>query len=780
MERVIRSIKKFQVVFPIICLVLVCEEGYAQRASQLDAKSVDHIIAAMTLHEKAMLLVGAEITMPLSKTAHNVDGVAGHTIGLDRLGIPMTLMADGPVGVRISPIHSKDLRTYYCTAFPSSTLLASTWDINLAAHEGKAMGSEASEYGVDVLLTPGINIMRNPLCGRNFEYLSEDPVLSGRIGAGVVNGIQSEGVAACVKHFIANNQQTNKLGNDARISQRALREIYLRNFEICVKTSSPWTMMSSYNKLCGVYTQANVDLLKTVLRDEWHYTGMVMTDWYKKRNTVDQVCGGTDLMMPGELSQVEEIEEAVAHGNLSEKDVDICVKHILEYITKTLSFKKYAYSNNPDLKKNAILSRDVATQGMVLLKNKVNTLPLDQIEKISLFGATAYESIAGGTGSSNVNKPYIVDIVEGLENTGYVVDPFLKDIYLKYKDFQNSLLVNPKAKDWEKLSYFRPVLPEMDIRKNKNLVAEQAQRSDMAIIVIGRGSGEESDRVLNDDFYLTDAEHYLIKRVCTEFHAQNKKVVVILNICGVMETVSWKDLPDAILLAWFPGQECGNAIADVLKGKVTPSGKLPVTFPCAYTDIPSSKNFPIVGQTTKGKDFDYTNYEEGIWVGYRYFSTFNKLVSFPFGYGLSYTKFAYDCPIVKRKNGKWEARIRVTNVGNRSGREVVELYVAAPQSNLEKPTYELKAFAKTKLLSAGESEVVIMTFSDYDIASFDERSSSWIMDRGKYNVLFGSSVDDIRASVPYHASTEKRWKVNRVLAPVVKVKSMNMIVTSSK
>lgn len=748
---------------------------YAQCVVRLNEKSINEVIDRMTLHEKAMLLVGAEVTVPLSKTNRNIVGIAGHTFHIERLGIPMITMADGPVGLRISPVRAQDKRTFYCTAFPSSSLLASTWDIDLAAREGIAMGNEAKEYGIDVLLTPGINIMRNPLCGRNFEYFSEDPVLSGKMGAAIVKGVQKEGIAACVKHFIANNQQTNKLGNDARISQRALREIYLKNFELCVKGSSPWTMMSSYNKLSGVYTQANFELLKTVLRNEWKYKGMVMTDWYKKRNTVEQIRGGTDLMMPGEISQVKEIEDAVLNDSLNEQEVDLCVKHALELIVKTHSFKTYSYSNKPDLRCHAALSREVATQGMILLKNEKNVLPFKPVEHISLFGATAYQSIAGGTGSSNVNKSYIVDIFTGFENAGISINPSLKNLYLKYKDFQNALLINPSANEWEKLSYYRPVLAEMDIKRNKELVARQSKESDVAVIVIGRNSGEESDRVLENDFYLTEIEKSLIEIVSTEFHARNKKVIVVLNVCGVMEIASWKKYPDAILLSWFPGQECGNAIADILTGKINPSGKLPVTFPLSYTDIPSSSNFPITGKTSKGKDFDYTNYEEDIWVGYRYFSTTEKAVSFPFGYGLSYTKFKYDNPVLRRTKLGWDTMIRVTNVGSVAGREIVELYIGAPaNSNLVKPIYELKSFAKSKLLLPGESELVKMSFSDYDLASFDENISSWVTDKGLYRVFWGTSSVDMKASSLFHILGEKKWPVHRVLAPVEKIKPISV------
>lgn len=661
---------------------------YAHKKVSTGKHDIQELLNRMNVHEKALLIVGAEKTMPSQMKF--VAGAAGYTYTFPSLGIPSVVMADGPMGVRISPFRKDDARTYYCTAFPSCSLLAATWDKELASLEGQAMGDEARNYDVDVILTPGINIMRNPLCGRNFEYFSEDPVLSGYMGAAVIKGIQSKGVAACLKHFIANNQQVNKLNNDARIPLQALREIYMKDFEICIRESNPWAIMSSYNKIGGLYTQANPELLRTVLRKEWNYKGMVMTDWYKKRNTVEQVSGGSQLMMPGEWSQVEEIEKAVKDSILSEKELDECTGYVLSFIKKIENSKKKVKEKTLDLNVNAALSRKIATEGMVLLKNNENTLPLiDKNLKVSLFGVSAYRSIVGGGGSSNVNKSYIINIADGLKNEGMSIDADLENIYDKYCQYQEAFLIPRKAQQWEKLSYFRPMIQEMDITRNKELLAEQAGKTDVAIIVLGRTSTEESDSRPAEVFGHNVIEKAMINQVCKEFHARHKKVIVVLNVGGVIETESWKNLPDAILLSWFPGQECGNAVGDILTGKACPSGKLPMTFPIKYKDIPSSNNYPIVNKTKSGKNFDYTNYEENIWVGYRYFTTAHKKVSYPFGYGLSYTTFAYDRPKLRKKGDKWIAQIRVTNTGDRTGREVVQLYVNTPLNSIEKPIYEL-------------------------------------------------------------------------------------------
>ena len=688
----------------IVLGFLFCSLGSAGGSLRLAEDNIDEIVKQMSPREKAMLLVGCESLVSKDSLTVYVPGAAGYTKAFPQYGIPSTVMADGPVGVRIFPIKV-DGKRHYCTCFPSSTLLASTWDTQLVETQAGAMGEEAAVYDVDVILTPGINIMRNPLCGRNFEYFSEDPVLSGLMGAAMVNGVQSRGIGTSLKHFVANNQQVNKLNNDSRIPVKALREIYLKGFEICLQHSNPWTVMSSYNKIGGILTQSNAELLRTVLREEWGYDGLVVSDWYGKRNSPEQLEGGTNLLMPGEKAQLEEIEAGIESGALSMEVIDDAVKHILDYVVKTKAFRKDIHAALPDLEQHAALSRSVAGQGMVLLKNDSCVLPLKGIKNISLFGATAYHSIAGGGGSSNVNKSHIVDISTGLEQVGFVLDSSLKDLYTKYNAYQEAVLID---------------------------------------------------------------------KVCEEFHARNKKVVVLLNIGGVVETASWKNKPDAILSVWFPGQECGHAVADVLTGTVNPSGKLPMTFPVRYSDIPSSKNYPIVGETLSGKNFDYTSYEEGVWVGYRYFTTVNKAVSYPFGYGLSYTEFLYSEPSVKKEKGRWVAKIKVTNVGAAEGHESVQVYVGAENRASENPLRELKAFGKTKLLKPGESEILTMNFTDYDLAHFDEPSSSWVLEKGLYKVSFGASCEDIRSVRDIKVKKQQRWGVNRVLNPVVPVQTMTI------
>ena len=746
---------------------------------QLRKDNIDEVLKAMTLQEKATLLVGgarAQIVNGVtSGVAAQVPGAAGNTRPIERLGIPGTVLADGPAGLRISPTREGASQTFYCTGFPVGTLLASSWDLSLVEDVTKAMGEEVHEYGVDVLLAPGMNIHRNPLCGRNFEYFSEDPVLSGNMAAAYVKGIQSNNVGVSIKHYAVNNQETNRNEDNARVSERALREIYLKNFEIAVKESDPWTVMSSYNQLNGEYTQQKKDLLTTILRDEWGFKGIVMTDWGNKAGTVKSAWAGNDLMEPGNQNEIDRIVAGVQDGTLAIEDVDRNVRHMLEYIVKTPSFNKYKYSNKPDLKAHAAVARKAAGEAMVLLRNENGALPLASGQKVALYGVTAINFVAGGTGSGDVNKAYVVNMKEGLENAGFTLDKTLMDFYQKTIDLDAATraLTATGARNW---FLGQPKLAEVAIPEAA--VNLQARNNDVAVIVIGRNAGEGADRKMVDDFDLTNTERELIRNVSVAFHEQGKKVIVVLNIGGVIETNSWKNSVDAILLPWSPGQEGANAVADVLTGKVNPSGKLPMTFPINFMDHPSSANFPYnytrnaqpmgfgYGQQQRQpqKDVDYTNYEEGIYVGYRYFTSAGKEVSYPFGYGMSYTTFAYSKPVVKAGKDGFEATVTVTNTGAVAGKEVVELYVSAPAGGLEKPACELKGFAKTRELKPGESQTLTIKVSNYDLASFNEAASAWEAPAGAYKVYFGASVADVRATATYQLKKAASWKTNKLFA----------------
>ncbi|HET9826422.1 MAG TPA: glycoside hydrolase family 3 C-terminal domain-containing protein, partial [Chitinophagaceae bacterium] len=717
----------------------------------------------------------------IGQTQDKVPGAAGTTFPIPRLGIPSIVLSDGPAGLRIQPIRNNDSsKTYYATAFPVATLLASSWDTVLVKKVGVAFGSEVHEYGVDILLAPALNIHRNPLGGRNFEYYSEDPLIAGKMTSAIVNGIESNGVGTSIKHFAANNQETNRNTVNTIVSERALREIYLKGFEIAVKGSQPWTVMSSYNKINGTYTSEEYDLLQTILRKEWGFKGLVMTDWFGGRNPVEQMKARNDLLMPGTQQQSQRIIDAVNHDSLDVKVLDENVERILTVILQSPAFKKYKYSNKPDLKKDAEVSRAAAEEGMILLKNDNNALPLKSVRKIAVFGNTSYQIIAGGTGSGDVNKAYTISLTEGLANAGFSVDPDLKNVYIEYLTTQKKM--RPKKSFMEE--FRNPTSPISEFFVSNNVITRQAEQADVAIFTIGRNAGEGRDRKVENDFDLSDTEKLVIKNIADAFHAKNKKLIVVLNIGGVIEMASWRDNADAILLAWQPGLEAGNAIADILAGKTNPSGKLATTFPLKYEDVPSAKNFPgkeFPEQATSSGNFGFrqvpaeVTYEEGIYVGYRYYNTFNVKPAYEFGYGLSYTKFSYSN--LKLSSGSFnktmKAIVTIKNTGNVAGKEVVELYLAAPAKKLDKPSEELKGFAKTKLLQPGESQTITFTLEAPDLASFDTNSSSWIAEAGQYTVKIGSSSLDIKQNAAFALARDILVeKDHKVLAPAVQINEL--------
>ena len=748
------------------------------------------VMSKMTLEEKAHFVIGTGMAgfsgddAVIGATRSLVPGAAGTTYPLDSLGIPAVVLADGPAGLRIDAKREGDSATYYCTHFPIGTLLASTWNTQLIEQVGQAIGEEVKEYGADVLLAPALNIMRNPLCGRNFEYYSEDPVVAGKTAAAYINGVQRNDVGTSIKHFAANNQETNRMNNDARMSQRALREIYLKGFEIAIKESAPWTVMTSYNYINGEYTSESKDLVTTILRDEWGYEGTVMTDWFGGKDGAKQMWAGNDMLQPGKAEQFDSIVAGVKSGKLAEADLDRSVQRILNLIEKSPRYQGYKFSNKPDLKAHAAVTRQSAAEGMVLMKNN-ETLPFaKEIKNVALYGNTSYDFIAGGTGSGNVNHAYVVSLLDGLKNGGYTVSDELKNAYAAYaaeckakteaeieaaakKDPKNAMLLRFMP---------RPLPAEKQFGADE--LAKQAETADVAVITLGRISGEFMDRKAAD-FNLSDSERQLLQQVCDVYHKAGKKVVVLLNIGGVIETATWKDMPDAILCAWQAGQEGGNSVVDVLSGKQSPSGKFTMTWPVNFTDAYSTKNFPIdqdpkIDMTNQGqkgtvKNVDFTNYEEDIYVGYRYFDSFEVPVSYPFGFGLSYTTFEYSDAKVNENGDGYEVSVTVKNTGKREGKEVVELYISAPDNKAaNKPVKELKAFAKTRQLAPGETETVVMTLKAADLASFDEAASAWVVAEGEYQFLVAASAQDVKADLKVNVKAQQT-KVHNVMKPQVQL-----------
>ena len=739
---------------------------------------VQNALSLMTIEEKIHLLKGSGIASGLGMVpeGEGIPGAVGTIVPTPRLGLPTIYLSDGPAGLRIQPEREGEDRTYYATAFPIASLMSSTWNTELVQQVGEAIGNEAKEYGIDVILGPGANIHRHPLNGRNFEYFSEDPLLSGMMSAAMINGIESNNVGTSIKHYVANNQESNRNINDSRVSQRALREIYLKGFQIAVEQAQPWTIMSSYNKVNGEYASESPFLLTEVLRDDWGFEGVVMTDWFGGQDAVAQVSAGNDLLEPGTKKQWKALLQGYEEGSLSEETIDIATGRILKLVLGSNKMLNYQYSDNPDLEKHAQITRQSASEGITLLKNN-NVLPVRDKVNVALLGTTSYDFIAGGTGSGDVNEAYTVSLEEGLLNVGEEVKTQIKADQLVLEEGQQNagFEINQMAKSvfesfklkneeaFEKpegiSAMLNPYTPPQ-ITYSRDQLNEIAKTADVAIITIGRNAGEGGDRVEKDDFLLSQGEQEMIRNTCDVFHGVGKKVVVVLNIGGVIETDSWKDQPDAIVLAWQGGQEGGNSVADVLAGKVNPSGKLPMTFPVHLDDHWSNENFPLDGEpidfikflTGKPKEegdelirnVDYTNYEEGIYVGYRHFDKTDSEVSYPFGFGLSYSSFDFSDLNLEVADDTIRLKVSVKNIGEVPGKEVVQVYSALPDSKIDRPIQELRVFAKTKILTSNESEVIELEIPVKDLSYWNEETNSWTLESGEYEIRIGNSSRSIQ------------------------------------
>lgn len=730
-----------------------------------DIKSrVKDALSQMTLEEKIHLLKGSGMASAIgsdqSETA--IPGAVGTIVATPRLGLPTVYLSDGPAGLRILPEREGEEGTFYCTAFPIATLLASSWNEKLLYEVGQAMGNEAKEYGIDVILGPGANIHRHPFCGRNFEYFSEDPLLTGYMGSAIVNGIESEGVGTSVKHFVANNQETERTLNNVEVSDRALREIYLRGFEYIVRKSQPWTIMSSYNKVNGEYTSESGFLLEHVLRDDWGFEGLVMTDWYGGRNAPAQISAGNDLLEPGTKKQWKALEAAAEEGSLPLADIDRAAGRILELVFKTRKMKGHAYANTPDLKKHARITRKSASEGMVLLKND-GALPFDDsVNEVALLGIASYDFIAGGTGSGDVNEAYSISLRQGLEAAGYAINKEAADLFVAHKAAHAEQFVKPEGME----AMFQPFDPPK-MEYDQATLAQIAQKADIGILTIGRNSGEGGDRVKEADFLLTDLELKNIEMASKVFGEAGKELVVVLNIGGVVETASWKNWPNAILLAWQGGQEGGNSVVDLLNGSENPSGRLPMTFPIRVEDHASHANFPLGGEhytmlqllsglvmqpeerpdSEKMPNRDYTVYKEDIYVGYRHFDKNDVEVSFPFGYGLSYTQFLYEDVWLQNQGDTISLGLVVKNIGSVAGKDVVQVYSGKSESKIDRPKKELRGFTKTAMIAPGQQDSVHIAIPKSHLEYWDSANKKWQLEPGTYSLLIGPSSRDIKSVV---------------------------------
>ena len=740
-----------------------------QAQVKLNANNIDEVIGEMTLEEKVHMVIGCGMLMG---DGAKFPGTAGRTYDIPRLGIPSVYLADGPHRLAMSVKRDFDSRFYYATEFPSGTTVAATFDPNAAYQVGAALGEEVKDYGMDVLLAPGANLMRNALCGRNHEYYSEDPVVTGKMAAGYIKGVQSQGVGTCLKHFAVNNQETNRNNNDSRVAQRPLRELYLKGFEIAVKESQPWSIMTSYNKVNGKYTCEDIDLTENILRDEWGFKGVVMSDWNAGTDAVTSMKAGNDMLQPGQERQYKAILEAVQNGTLDEAILNRNVKRILELVVKCHTFENYKYANETDLKAHAIIDRTIGAEGIVLLDNR-SVLPLTaNVKTIALYGTTSYDMVPAGMGFGSTGVGYYcVSLVEGMRNAGYTVDA---DLIKKYKKhlFDEQKRLYPNGKPPFSLT---PLKRAEEFVPTSDELSAQVKNNDVAIITLGRTSGEASDRRV-EEFYLKENESALIKQVAEAYHAAGKKVIVILNICSPVETASWKNMVDAVICAFQPGQEVGNCVADVLTGKVNPSGHLPMTFAIKYGDAPSDSNFPYDYEFKmpsfamgSGMNFESKEKEEKPKEAVR------NVDFTDFGHGLSYTTFSFEIVSSDINGDNCEMKVAVKNTGNCAGKESVQVYVKAPAGGLEKPAKELKAFAKTKLLQPGESEVVTLSWKLMDMASLNEKSSSWELPKGTYQWMVGASSADVRCTVTQKVSKAQKVKVHNAMIPPCKIAQHDMV-----
>jgi beta-glucosidase len=656
--------------------------------------NIQAIIAKMSLEEKAALCTGAS---------------AWTTTPIEHLGVPELTVSDGPHGVRRTPdIHSMTLKSLPATCFPTASCLASTWDVELIRTMGEALAEECLALKVDVVLGPGVNMKRTPLGGRNFEYYSEDPYLAGQMAASFITGVQSKGVGTSLKHYAANNQEYQRLTISAEIDERTLREIYLPAFETAVKKAKPWTVMCAYNKLNGVYGSENHLLLVDILKDEWGFEGFVVSDWGAVHDRVTSLKGGLDLEMPGPRQRrVKSVVEAVRSGALDESVLDESVRRILGIVFKAAGTPK---GSSFDIAAHHSLARRIAAEGMVLLKNN-GILPLKDQPHIAVIGRAAKEAHFQGGGSSHINPTLVDNPFIELQKLAGDAELTFAEGYPAGTAFDQSLI---------------------------DEAAENARSADVALLYLALPESKESEGYDRPDLDLTPQQVALIKAVT----AIQPRTVVILNNGAPVVVSEWIDGTAAILEAWMMGQAGGGAIADVLYGKVNPSGRLAETFPLKLVDTPAHINFPGGNGEVR--------YGEGIFIGYRYYDAKEVPVQFPFGYGMSYTSFAYQNPKVSAMSFKdvdgLTVSVDVTNTGRVAGKEVVQVYVHDHKSGLVRPPKELKGFAKVEL-QPGETKTVTLRLDFRAFAYYHPAYKQWITEDGEFDILIGASSTDIRCAL---------------------------------
>ncbi|MFE5409035.1 glycoside hydrolase family 3 C-terminal domain-containing protein [Microbacterium sp. NPDC056569] len=654
-------------------------------------------VADLTLEEKASLTSGVSFW---------------HTKPVERVGVPAVMVTDGPHGLRKQREGGDHLGigdSVPATCFPPAVGLGSSWDVDLVRRVGEALGTETSIENVAVLLGPGINIKRSPLCGRNFEYLSEDPIVSGVLGAAIVQGIQSKGVGTSLKHFAANNQENDRMRSSSDVDPRPLREIYLRGFQRVVEDAQPWTVMCSYNRINGVYASEDPWLLTRVLRDEWGFEGLVVSDWGAVNERVPGLAAGMDLEMPSSNGVTDaQIVAAVQDGSLDESVVDVAAGRVLDLVRKATAGAG-AVAGPLDVDAHHALAREAAGRSIVLLKNDGAVLPLAKDAKIAVIGEFAEKPRYQGAGSSMINPTRVDTALDEIRSlaTGDVAYA---------QGFSNALEVSDD---------------EASALRDEAVGA--ASVADVAVLFLGLPARLESEGYDRDDIDLPPAQLALVDAV----RAANQNTVVVLSNGGVVALPFAEHVP-AILETWLLGQAGGGGTADVLFGEVNPSAKLTETIPVRLEDTPAFLDFP--------GEFSHTRYGEGLFVGYRWYDARRLEVVFPFGHGLSYTTFSYtDAAAQVDADGDVEVTVAVTNTGDRAGREVVQVYTSLAGSSVQCAPRELKAFASVAL-EPGESQVVTLTVRRQDLAYWDIRADRWVVEGGEYTIDVAASSRDIRSS----------------------------------
>lgn len=676
---------------------------------QLGADTVFCVVDAMDAAEKARLVTGYSLL-----TEQN-SGAAGATAALEKYGIPSVLIANGASGVEAGE---------KTTVYPAGSVLANTWNPALAEKVGAAIGKDAKHFNIDILLAPALNIQRDVLNGRNFEYYSEDPLLTGSMGAAYISGIQSQKVGASAGRFAASNQETSAQTVNVNLSERALREIYLTAFEIAVKNSAPYTMTTSYNKINGVYASVNKDLVSTILRAEWGYKGFVMPEWNASGDKADRILAQNDLSMPGSDSDVEFITNAIREGIIAKEQIDICCADILRIVAKSNSFNG-RNGGELDTEGGAAVSKEAASEGMVLLKNENGALPAAG-KNVAVFGNAQIYTRIGDCDSPEAF--YTVSFLQGFENAGYTPDATLKNLYSQCKD-------DPQGETADE----NPIVDTRELSITPEQAERAAAENDFAVICISRQTRAGRDHYSGKgDFLLNDRESRLIERVSKAFHKEEKTVIVLINAGNPIEVVSWRDQADAILYTGLAGMETGNVAAEIISGKINPSGKLAFSFPFSYSDTPAYG-------TASGTDETVT-YSEDLYVGYRFYETFKVKTAYSFGHGLSYTTFEYSDVSVSSNiyTDSLSVTVNVTNTGNVAGKDVVQLYIKKPSGGEEpeQPETVLASFAKTETINPGETKKVTLTINNYSVRSYSEKNADWYVAAGIYSAYVAPSVKD--------------------------------------